>query len=186
MDNLTIRIASHEEWIEYEKECRGWVEKRNPESIPHMISGVEQKEEIIGKLKEKFPYTAVLEGFEPYHDFASRWCWANVGECNGKCYDHQSDYPACPLVLATKVMKPYSYKMQDGTVVNGKSPDYSDPGEHSHDGNWATVCLTKSGYDCFYIEYLFQSEQIRDRFLVAVPSFVTSYDENFNQDEEEN
>lgn len=177
----TIRLASYEEWIEHEREHRESVEKRNPESIAPMLSVVEKKESTRRSLMERFPYSAVLEGYEPYHDFASRWLWANVSPCDGKCHDYYSEYPACPVVLATKTLRDYQYTTKDGRVVKGKAPEYHDPGEHSHEGNWAGMCLTKSGYDCFYIEYFFQSEQDRERFIAAVPSFRDG--DNFKDEE---
>jgi hypothetical protein len=124
----TIRLASYEEWIEHEREHRESVEKRNPESIALMLSVVEKKESTRRSLMERFPYSAVLEGTNRIDDFASRWLWANVSPCDGKCHDYYSEYPACPVVLATKTLRDYQYTTKDGRVVKGKAPEYQRSG----------------------------------------------------------
>lgn len=121
---------------------------------------------------KKFPFTVITEGSYPENDFACRWCWQQFGPMDvEKCGDHESEYPACPLVLATK---PYVEK-HSYTDKDGKLHEYDfhtrDPGEHSHEGTWTVVWLGKTGYDYGFSEHYFKNEADRDKFIEAVPSF---------------
>lgn len=177
----SVRISSYEEWRQYEQKRQEWATESHPESVQHMRKGVETREESRQKLLPRFPHSAVLEGYEPYLDFAARWLWSNVSPCDGKCQCRHSEWPACPLVLATKTVREYTYKDKDGQEQKGKEPQYADPGDHNHEGKWTCLSLTKSGYDCFYMDYLFESEQDRDRFIANLPAYRG--DDNFDDEE---
>ena len=59
------------------------------------------REEKRNVIKSKFPFTVVLYGAYISHDFAVRWCWRNFGPIDGKCDERGSEFPGCPLVVAT-------------------------------------------------------------------------------------
>lgn len=76
---------------------------------------------------QKFPYSVVVEGEYPSHDFSYRWCWQNFGPREGKCYDYQSEYPGCPLVLAPEYIQTGSWKDKNGNDHEWKQKAYKIP-----------------------------------------------------------
>jgi hypothetical protein len=114
-----------------------------------------------------FPHIVVLEGVYPEHDFAQRWAWQNFGPQDGKCQDHYSEYPGCPLVLETKQVVTGSDHQGNAWSENV----YKDPGEHSHEGKWKTFWLGKTGYDYGFCEYCFKDEADKDKFFAAWETF---------------
>jgi hypothetical protein len=122
--------------------------------------------------RKRFPYSVVVEAHYPVGDFAHRWCWQNFGPMDCKeCYEHYSEYPGCPLVLAIqeyKIRKSYTDK---NGVVHEYDYHTRDPGKHNHTGVWLTVWLGKTGYDYGFTEYYFQNEIDRDLFVKEAPNF---------------
>jgi hypothetical protein len=146
-----MKLSSYEEFLAHDKT---WNE--------------ENRKEALGK----FPYTTVVEGVYPEMDFAHRWCWHEFGSPEYKqCYEYGSEYPACPLVLATEYIETGTYKELDGTEHQWKEKCYKEVEKHSHDGgNWTTVWLGKTGYDYGFSEYYFLNEVDRDAFVKEVPN----------------
>jgi hypothetical protein len=139
------------------------------EFLTHDKTWDEEKRKLTG---DKFPYTAVVEGVYPEHDFSHRWCWQQFGPPEYKeCHDHDSDYPGCPIVLATEYIATGTYKGSDGTMKDWQEKRYKQPEKHSHEGDWTTVWLGKTGYDYGFTEYYFLSEKARDAFILAAPDF---------------
>lgn len=157
-----MKVTSLEGYRKHEEESRQWVLKNRPvEEHPTHQRLWKEAEERRVKTLASFPYTVVCEGSYPEHDVAHRWCWLQFGPVQTeKCYDHHSEYPACPLALATKELASGSNK--DGS--KWAEWRYKDPGVHAHSGVWATFWHGKTGYDYGYSEYCFQNEADRDRF----------------------
>jgi hypothetical protein len=116
----------------------------------------------------RFPHSVILEGAVPEYDFASRWCWQNFGACDGECYDSYSEYPACPVVLATKRIE---------NVRDRQTKKFAVVDAHTHEGLWTKDGLGKTGYDYGFFEFYFASEADQNRFTAAVPTFI--WGENF-------
>lgn len=112
--------------------------------------------------KARFPHTVIVEGAVDDYDFANRWCWQNVGPCDGECMESYSQYPGCPLVLAT-----VRVESKDGR----ERKKYSKVEAHSHQGPWTWYFFGKTEYDYGFGEYYFARELDRNRFVAAVPSF---------------
>lgn len=170
-DKHKMEIATFDEWWQDEILRREWVIKNHPESLKGRDECIERKMSQRKGIQDKFPHVVCLAGYWPQHDVANRWLFLNVGPNDGKCVDHHSEYPACPLVLATEKLVDRSYLDHDGKMVEYIEKVYSDPGEHSHEGVWAGIFLGKTGYDYGLTEYCFKFTTDRDRFLAAVPSF---------------
>jgi hypothetical protein len=157
-----MKIATLGDYLEHERISREWVLKNRPveEHASHQRRWAEAEERRAGILA-RFPFNVVCEGSYPEHDVAHRWCWQQFGPVQtNKCYDHYSEYPACPLVLETRELASGSNK--DGS--QWAEWRYKDPGEHRHEGVWTTFWHGKTGYDYGFSEYCFQSEADRDRF----------------------
>jgi hypothetical protein len=121
------------------------------------------------QLKAMFPHSVVLEGAYPEHDFATRWCWQNCGECHGECHEMYSEYPGCPLVLATGRIE----RIRGRDVMK-----YEKVAAHLHQGSWTKKWLGKTAYDYGFGEFYFASEADLERFISAVPTF--SWGENYD------
>lgn len=153
-----MKLSSYEEFRVYEE---AWHEDHRKEAF------------------SKFPYTAVVEGIYPEHDFSHRWCWQKFGSPEYKqCHEYGSEYPACSLVLATEYIETGSYKDKDGVEHTWKEKRYKEVEKHSHTGTWTTVWLGKTGYDYGFSEYYFLNEADRDAFVKEVPNF--GYGENYD------
>jgi hypothetical protein len=124
------------------------------------------------KMLANYPYSTVLEGYYPEHDYAIRWCWQNISPPNGTCSDWHSEYPACPLVLATAYVEQGVLRPKDGTETPWERVSYKDPGKHEHDGAWSSLWLGKTDYDYGFREYGFVNQADRERFLSAFPTFT--------------
>lgn len=146
-----MKLSSYEAFLVHDK---AWNEERRQE------------------VNQQFPYIAILEGAYPEHDFSHRWCWQQFGEPEYKqCHDHGSEYPCCPLVLATEYKTSYIYEGKECFEKN-----YRQPEKHGHSGNWTTVWLGKTGYDYGFSEYCFLSEKARDTFILSPFSLGENYD----------
>lgn len=133
------------------------------------------------KARERFPYSVVVEASWTVFDFAQRWCWQNFGpmDCQ-ECYEHQSEYPACPLVLAIQeytIRKSYTDKKG---IVHEYDYHTRCPGKHSHEGTWTVVGLGKTDYDYGFAECYFGNEIDKNKFIEAIPSFGLG--ENYETD----
>lgn len=166
-----IHIASYDDYLKKENYHRDCAVKNNQDmaSYDKMLSDkARNRQEVL----LKFPYSVVLQGVYPEHDFVDRWCWQNFGPRNGPCTDGvHSEYTGCPIVLATEYVSKYSWKDKDGKEHSGEEICYRDVERHSHEGTWQSIWLIKTGYDYGLGEYCFSSEEDRDRFLAAVPTF---------------
>jgi hypothetical protein len=150
----------------------------SPETIartrpaPQLAESDEERREIEMERRERkanFPHSVIFEGSFPEYDFANRWCWQNFGPRHGECSESYSEYPACPLVLATGRIE-----NRDGR----EKKKYGKVDEHSHEGTWTWYFFGKTDYDYGFGEYYFASESDRDRFIAAVPTF--SWGENYH------
>lgn len=95
----------------------------------------------------EFPFEVWVEGYYPYVCHAGRWSWAEVGPEEGPCDNRLDEWPACPRVLAIPL----------------------DDSAHSHSGDWRKFFRGKTGYEAFYVEFLFRHKTDADRFRAAVP-----------------
>lgn len=168
-----IHEGAFEEFFKSEDWRRNWIStNRPPEEVVAHDKRMSDRQEKRDRLKEEFPYTAILEGCYPEHDFVYRWCWQNIGPHHGLCQEGESSqYVGCPIVLATKHTVTGWYPDKNGNRVDWEEEAYQDVEEHSHVGNWCYLWLGKTGYDYGYAEYYFKSESDRDRFLAAIPVF---------------
>jgi len=127
---------------------------------------------------KRFPYSAIVEGHYPEGDTATRWCWQQFGPMNcEECYDYSSEYPGCPLVLATEYTETGVYKDKNGEEHRWQEKRYKKPEKHNHEGIWEIIWLGKTGYDYGFYEFCFKNEADRDKFLEAAPSF--GFGENY-------
>lgn len=168
-----IHVASYDDYLKKENRVRDSVVSNRPmeDVLKHdkrILDRQLERQEIL----LKFPYSVVLEGAYEEHDFAARWCWQNIGIRHGRCLDDMgNEYPGCPIVLATEYISKYSWTDNDGKEYSGEEKRYREVEDHFHEGIWQSVWLTKTGYDYGLGEYCFSSEEDRDRFLAAVPTF---------------
>jgi hypothetical protein len=136
------------------------------------------------ELHKQFPHVVVTEGADPEIDFAYRWCWRTFGSPRVKeCGNHGSEYPACPLVLATEYIRKGTYQGKDGVMKESQEKCYQAPERHGHDGRWATFWLGKTGYDYGFIEFCFSQPEDKEAFLAAAPSM--GFGENYDVTEED-
>lgn len=168
-----IHVSDHETYMKSENWRRNWIsENRPPEELVAHDKRIADREAERKNLLGKFPYSVILAGCYPEHDFVERWCWLNIGPRDGKCSDGQhSEYTGCPVVLATEYIAEGSWKDKEGNEHHWKEKAYKDVDDHSHEGNWRMFWLGKTGYDYGLGEYCFSTEADRDRFLAAVPTF---------------
>ena len=129
------------------------------------------REEKRNVIKSKFPFTVVLYGAYISHDFAVRWCWRNFGPIDGKCDERGSEFPGCPLVLATEYLVNGWYFDANKNKVDWEEKAYKEVEDHDHVGIWKYFWLGKHGYDYGFSEFYFQNESDRDCFLAAIPNF---------------
>ena len=130
MNYRTARLTSFEEYL-----------KRTDESAEEIMETRALRDASL----ERFPWPVMLELAYPEMDFASRWCWKNLGPHHGECYQSRSgskrsDYPACEIEIP-----------------------------HCHTGNWAIRWFVKTDYDFGFAEWYFSTESDRDRFLQFEP-----------------
>lgn len=169
-----IHISTFEAFNKVEDWRRSWAVINRPEDVSVHDKRMLDQHLKRNEFRKKFPFSVILEGVYPEHDFVNRWCWQNIGpmQCE-ECQEIHSEYPGCPLILATEYMrtdwfftkgdhrKYRSYK----AYISEKVP------EHGHDGTWLAYWLGKTGYDYGFGEYYFQNELDRDKFLAAIPIF---------------
>jgi hypothetical protein len=60
--------------------------------------------------------------------------------------------------------------------VSWETKQYTNPGDHEHEGEWSFLWIGKTGYDYGYGEYCFENERDRDSFLAAFSTFTWSED----------
>ncbi len=165
-----MKITTFEEWQAGEIERQEWVQTHHPTSAKpnhdFLVARLVERKEI----HDKFPHVLVVAADWSEHDLLTRWAFREIGPFDGKCFEHQSEYPGCPLVLATEKITEYSYLANDKRIESTEKT-YSDPGEHSHEGVWKAFFLGKTDYDYGPTEYCFKYESDKERFLAAVLSF---------------
>jgi hypothetical protein len=121
----------------------------------------------------EFPHVVVVEGDYPEFDLAVRWCWTCFGPQHGECWSIQSEYPACPVVLATEHSRVRA--SPEGKTYEIKAYDRVAP--HRHSGEWTVIFLEKTDYDHGFGEFCFRLEAHKDEFLQQVPKI--DWGENF-------
>jgi len=165
-----MQISAYETWLEIERQDQQRYAEQHPAYATQdwQLESDQQRMELL----LPFPYSAVLEGYYPEHDYAVRWCWQNFGPPRGICTDWHSEYPACPLVLATEYVETGTLRNEDGTDTPKKRVRYKDPGEHKHEGVWSSLWLGKTDYDYGFREYAFAREEDREQFLSAFRTFT--------------
>ena len=106
-------------------------------------------------LCKDYPFSIILALAYPQMDFANRWCWQQFGSPQGRCDDHQSEYPSC----------------------NETTPN------HHHEGRWRTHWWEKLDYDFGYNEWFFAEQMDYEAFYAFIPhiSFGEHYDEGTDQ-----
>ena len=171
-----IHISTFEEFFPTEERRRDWIVKNRPAiEVEAHDKRMTDREEKRNAIKQDFPYTVILEGAYPEHDFVSRWCWQNIGpvQCD-ECHESSSEYPGCPLVLATEyILTSWHYDNEKNRVYwFEKAYIEENVPKHGHEGTWKSLWLGKTGYDYGSSEYYFQNQTDRDRFLAAVPIFT--------------
>lgn len=165
-----MKISTYDAWLNIKSEDQKRVAERYPAyADPNWQLEIDQRRR---ELLAPFPYSTVLEGCYPEHDYAIRWCWQNISPRNGICSDWHSEYPACPLVVATAYVERGTLKNMDGTETPWERVRHKDPGEHEHQGVWSSLWLGKTGYDYGFREYPFAMEGDLERFLAAFPTFT--------------
>jgi hypothetical protein len=164
-----LEVFSLDEWDRLELKRR---ERIKPENLESFDNSIQDKLKKIKELQDKFPHFEVLAGHHHQHDLACRWLFENVGCRDGPCWEYSSEFPGCPLVLATRQQK-------DGWS------EYKDPGRHEHEGVWQGFYLGKTGYDYGPKIYFFKNETDKAKFLVFTLSeqnFDEYYTKEFNND----
>lgn len=179
-----IHVQSHEEWAAWREKHDKFLEEKQS-NFPQIKENQDRIDHQQKERKKIFPHTAILEGFYPEHDYVNRWCWQNFGpdDCE-KCYDHGSEYPGCPLVLATEYIVKGTTKDKDGTEHPWEEKRYKEVVSHGHKGSWTVIWLGKTDYDFGSAEYCFKEKSDLERFLAAVPSF--NLGENYESDHDDN
>lgn len=94
------------------------------------------------RLKANFPFVAIIEGYDIELDKALQWCCDRLGPADGLCWGYSTEFKAC---------------------------DDKTPG-HTHNGEWATFGLGKTGYDYFFNEVYFKQEADMESFKQQVPT----------------
>ena len=154
---------------------RNWIVNNRPASeVEAHDKRIAERDEKRKASMQDFPFTVILEGAYPEHDFVSRWCWQNIGpiQCD-ECHETSSEYPGCPLVLATEYIQTgwYYDNKQNRVYWSEKAYIEQKVPKHGHEGTWKSLWLGKSGYDYGFSEYYFKNQTDWDRFLAAVPVF---------------
>lgn len=176
-----IHVATYEDYLKTENWRReNWFKDRPPAELEAHDKRMADKQAKRDEYAAKYPFRVIFEGSYPHQDFAHRWCWQTFGSPQvEKCGDAHSEYPACPLVLATEYIQTGSYPLKDGTIVNWSEKAYREVEDHSHEGTWICYWLGKTGYDFGFSEYFFENELDRDRLLAAAPTFT--YGEKYEE-----
>lgn len=165
-------ISTYEAWLEEERRDRERLAVTHPEYVQSHLHAQQELDEGRRLILGAFPHSVVTEGDYPEHSYAGRWCWQHIGPENGPCDNWHSDYPACPLVLATEHVPPGEFKNADGQVIPCTRKAYRNPGEHEHQGEWCSLWFGKTGYDYGFCEYYFANETDYTQFLAACPTFT--------------
>ena len=87
-----------------------------------------------------FPFSVMLKVSYPELDFANRWCWQNLGPCDGDCTQAHSEYQVC------RESRP-----------------------HSHPGTWTSFWFEKTDYNFGFNEWYFSDAADRDKFIAILP-----------------
>lgn len=179
-----IHISTFEEFFKSEDWRRNWIANNRPENEVYAHDKrMSDRDEKRKEYRKRFPFTVILQGAFSEHDFVSRWCWQNIGpkQCE-ECHESSSEYPGCPLALATEYIKTGWYLTNKNQRVYWSEKAYIEEKvpKHSHEGTWRSMWLGKTGYDYGCGEYYFQNESDRDEFLAAIPIF--SLGERYEKD----
>ncbi len=154
MNDYILKIATYERFLEANHGKEAYCQdKRQPALI-------------------KFPYKVITEGYHPVHEYSTRWCWQNFGDKDCKeCAEHYSEYPGCPLVLATEEYVIKRSHPDSSGVIRTWEEKSRKPSDHGHEGTWTTVWLGKTGYDYGFMEWYFDNETDLNTFVNNIPSF---------------
>ena len=175
-----MKIATYDAWLEEDRQDRERLAATRPEYVQRHIDDQKKLDQNRLEILMTFPYSVVSEGGYPEHDYAGRWCWQHIGPKEGPCDNWHSEYPACPLVLATEYVRSGEYKNPEGKIVPYRRKTYCDPGEHAHQGRWTSLWLGKTDYDYGFQIYFFADEADYGEFLAAFPTFT--WDESWNKE----
>lgn len=173
---VNMEISTYEEWNKEEIEDLRRLAKTHPDVVQYSLDQYPDFDRQRAKLLVRFPYAVVATGFYYEHDYACRWCWQNISPEDGNCSAWQSEYPACPLVLATEYTAQGTWMDKNGKILPWERKRYTNPGNHVHEGQWSFFWLGKTDYDYGYGEYYFRDESDRENFLVALSTFQTGKD----------
>lgn len=102
-------------------------------------------------------------------DQANRWCWQRFGPSHGECDQYGSEYPGCPLVLATG-----AWKTEKGDRNRWV---YQAVEAHSHRGSWCGHWFEKTAYNFGFHEWYFANASDRERFVECIPTI--NWGENY-------
>lgn len=124
MSYRTVELSSIEEYLAYEDEP---IEERADQDIDR------------NKRLLRFSHSVMLKVSFAELDFAIRWCWQQLGPCDGECTQRTSEYRVC---------------------------ERNEP--HSHVGKWMSYWFVKTDYNFGFNEWYFEESADRDRFLANV------------------
>lgn len=173
-----MEISTYEAWEEEERQDQQLLAITHPDYVQHSVDQQHSLDNQRNELLVRFPNTVIATGFYPEHDYASLWCWQNISPENGPCNAWHSEYPACPLVLATEHIERGTWKDKSGKDLSWERKRYTNPGNHGHEGIWSFLWLGKTNYDYGYGEFCFRNESDRESFLAAFSTFTWSEDWN--------
>lgn len=169
---MQLTVTTDAAWQEDVACRRKWVAERNPEHLAAVDQVNADHESRRKALHERFPHVVIVDGLFPMHDLATRWLYQHVSPPDGPCGDHYSEFPCCPLVLATAKQVHRSYPNKDGTKTEYTETVYDKPEDHSHEGVWQGFFLGKTGYDSGPADYCFLNEADKDKFVAALPAIT--------------
>jgi hypothetical protein len=183
-----MEISTYEAWMEWIVEDRQYrlsthpnYVKNHPDYLKRHMERYHALDQKRDKLLVEFPHSVVAEGEYSEHDYAMRWCWQNISPEHGRCKNFHSEYPACPLVLATEHLETGMRKDQDGVEKECEWKAFRDPGEHKHEGRWISMWLGKTGREYGFNHYFFAYESDYRLFLSVFPTFI--WDASWNREE---
>lgn len=154
-----IKISSWQNYQNHKQKDIKYAQEKDLKNLDQYLKGFAIKEKDHSELKKIFPYFSVLEGYSIQFDYLCRLLWNKFGPINGECFDYYSEYPVCPLVLATEKTRKVISRNKDKEEYWTEIKEYFDPGKHIHNGIWNNQCLDKIGYDEFITVFYFYNEE---------------------------
>ena len=164
-----MEISTYEAWLKEDRRDRERLAATHPEYVQSRLDTQRELDRDRHELLTAFPYSVVAEGISTEHDFAAHWCWQHLGPMHGCCIGAYTEYPACPLVLATEYYERVVYQGREWVEKR-----YLHPVAHEHQGVWTYLWFGKTDYDYGYGEYFFSAELDCGRFVSAFPTFTWS------------